>query len=74
MTWEQVYKDAQQKEAIFDDAPTAAYQVEENFKFVLENTELIPRSRLDFDKEEWCQFYRDLIQWIYSRIRPDSHL
>lgn len=74
LTWEQVYKDAQQKEAIFDDAPTAAYQIEENFKFVLENTELIPRSRLDFDKEEWSQFYRDLIQWTYSRFGPDPHL
>ena len=73
LTLEKIYKDAQQKEAIFDDAPTAAYQIEENFRFVLDNPKLIPQSRLAFNRNEWSQFYYDLIQWIYRRIKPQNH-
>ncbi len=67
-----VYGPLSQKEAIFDDAPTAVYQIEENFRFVLNNSQLIPQIRIDFDRNEWTQFYYDLIQWIYSRIKPEN--
>ena len=70
LSCDRIYKDAQQKDAIFDDAPTAAYQIEENFKFIKNNPELIPHILRDFDKNECTRFYDNFIQWIYNRIKP----
>jgi hypothetical protein len=70
LSCDRIYKDAKQKDTIFDDAPTAAYQIEENFKFIKNNPELIPHILRDFDKNECTRFYDNFIQWIYNRIKP----
>ncbi len=65
---EQIYNNARKKEAIFDDPPTAAFQLEENFKFIIKNQEIFPKILIGFDKEDFREFYNNLINWIYKKI------
>ena len=44
--------------------------IEENFKFMKKNPELIPHLLRDFNRNEWTRFYDNFIQWIYNRIKP----
>lgn len=67
--FERVYSGAQAKDAIFDDPPTAAFQMEQGLNFLQANRKIFPRVRVEFDEQtlfEWC---RTFIQWIYDRIR-----
>jgi hypothetical protein len=44
-----IYQDARRKDAIFDDPPTAAFQLEEGLAFIRDNPNLLPKIRVEFD-------------------------
>ena len=67
MDFEIVYQDAQKKEAMFDDSPTVAYQLENNFSFIKQNPYAFPEMRTDFNHNEFYSFYEMLINKIYNR-------
>ena len=66
---ETIYSGAQAKEAIFDDPPTVAFQIEEGLAFLKENWNIFPRLRIDLDHEEFFAFYEKLVLWIYDRLK-----
>ena len=70
LTFEQIYQSARQKDAIFDDSPTAAFQLEENYAFVKNNPQMMPNVLIDFNRSDWIAFYERIIQWLYSRVEP----
>ena len=67
MDFEIIYQDAQKKEGMFDDSPTVAYQLENNFSFIKQNPYAFPEMRTDFDPDEFYSFYEMLINKIYNR-------
>lgn len=68
--FETVYAEAKKKDAIFDDPPTAAFQLEEGIAFIKETPEMIPPLRTAFDYDDFLAFYEKLAMWIYDRLRP----
>jgi len=66
---EEIYSLAQQKDAIFDDPPTVAFQIEEGISFVKNNQRIIPALLVDFDSEDFFRFYEKFIVRIYQRFR-----
>lgn len=74
ITFDQIYEYARQKDALFDDPPTAAFQIEENFKFVTNNPEIMPQTLIDFDINDWSVFYKKFIRQIYKRYKPEGHI
>ena len=67
--FETVYSGAQAKDAIFDDPPTAAFQLEEGLALIKEKPEIIPPLQTDFDYGDFLAFYENLTMWIYSRLK-----
>lgn len=66
--FDDIYTDAREKEGMFDDAPTVAYQLETNLSFIRENVDIFPHMLVDFDIDEFFRFYADLVQRIYHRL------
>ena len=57
------------KNAIFDDPPTVAFQLEEGLALIKEKPEIIPPSLVALDYDDFIAFYEDLALWIYKRLR-----
>ncbi|MFQ5649422.1 MAG: nucleotidyl transferase AbiEii/AbiGii toxin family protein [bacterium] len=70
-SFEAVYQDASKKDAIFEDPPTAAYQIEQGLHFLLDNLNMLPSLRVEFERVTFTEFYHDLISWIYGKITPE---
>jgi len=70
LDFEAVYEDARRKEGMFDDSPTVAYQLENNFNFIKQNPYAFPEMRTDLDVDEFDAFYETLISKIYHRKEP----
>ncbi|MBW1736438.1 MAG: nucleotidyl transferase AbiEii/AbiGii toxin family protein [Deltaproteobacteria bacterium] len=68
--FETVYAMAKKKDAIFDDPPTAAFQLEEGIAFIKETPEMIPPLRTAFDYDDFLAFCEHLTMWIYERLSP----
>jgi hypothetical protein len=68
MRIETVYAGAQAKDAIFDDPPTAAFQLEEGLAFIQEQPEILPPLQFAFDYGDFLAFYENLTMWIYGRL------
>lgn len=66
LNFDALLQEARKREALFDDPPTAAYQLEEATRFVREHPQLLPTLRIAFDLEAMFAFYRDLAHRIYS--------
>lgn len=64
----QVYDDARKKDAIFDDPPTVAFQIEQGAQFLQKNPDLFPQLLLAFDPDHFYRFYRETVDWIYRKI------
>jgi hypothetical protein len=58
--------EAKKREALFDDPPTAAFQLEEALGFVRDHPQLLPGLKTAFDLEAMFAFYTDLAQRIYA--------
>jgi hypothetical protein len=63
-----VYEDARKKDAIFDDPPTVAYQIEQGIQFLQRNPDIFPQLLTQFDFEDFNNFYRHLVNWIYRKM------
>ena len=67
-----IYEAARKKEAVFDDPPTAAFQLEEGFGRLGGAKEqrmgagaAFPRMLKPVDREDFRAFYEDLAAWLY---------
>ncbi len=67
--FDKIYAMAKEKDAIFDDPPTVAFQLEEGIAFIKEMPEMIPPLRIAFDHDDFLAFYQNLIKWIYKQLR-----
>lgn len=64
-----VYKNAKSKDAIFDDPPTAAFQLEEGISFIKENPSLMPDLKRELNFKDVINFFEDLLEWIYAKFK-----
>lgn len=62
-----VFENAKLKDGIFDDPPTAAYQIEENINIIKNNPKIIPKTLISLNKKNFFSFHRDIIRMIYKR-------
>ena len=67
---EKAWQDARQKDAIFDDPPTAAFQLEEGLALIQEKPDLLPEVRVDFNPKEFLEYFAGLAKWLYGKHRP----
>jgi hypothetical protein len=65
-SFEEVLNDAREKDAIFDDPPTAAYQIEQGLKFVRRHSDTKPALLVPINQEDFGLFYERLIRWLYE--------
>ncbi|MFH0919933.1 MAG: nucleotidyl transferase AbiEii/AbiGii toxin family protein [Fibrobacterota bacterium] len=68
--WMSVYADARNKDAIFDDAPSVAYQLESGFVYLKANPGLMPKLLVPFDLVKAEVFYKSICAFIYSMVKP----
>lgn len=68
-----VYNCTKLKDAIFDDTPTVAYQLETNLNFIKENLTLIPQKCRAIDLDDFFKFYADIVLWLYKSFQPVNH-
>ena len=68
-----IYEAARKKEAVFDDPPTAAFQLKEGFgrwRSAMEKRTgpgvAFPRMLKSVNGEDFRAFYRDLAAWMYG--------
>jgi predicted nucleotidyltransferase component of viral defense system len=66
-TIDDVYQLALTKDAIFEDNPTVAYQIEEGINFLRNASELIPKLLIKIDWDNFFDFYKKLIADIYHK-------
>jgi hypothetical protein len=64
-----IYQDARRKDAIFDDPPTAAFQLEEGLAFIRDNPNLLPKIRVEFDVTTFLGDLSRVADWIYQKYR-----
>jgi hypothetical protein len=64
---EKVFQDANKKDAIFDDMPTASFQIEEGFEVVKNKSIAFPNLLIDIDEQRFIEFYKELIAWLYAK-------
>lgn len=69
LSFEKVLLDARAKDALFDDPPTAAYQMEETLAFLRSNEEAFPSLLEPLDLPDLYRFYGDTVQRLYSYRR-----
>ncbi len=67
LSFEYLFEVARKREALLDDPPTAAYQLEESIRFVRKHTQLLPRLRRPFDLEQMLAFYEDMAKKMYEK-------
>lgn len=66
---EDVYKNAKTKDAIFDDPPTAAFQLEEGISFLQKNPSILPELKIEMDFEKFINFFEKIIDWLYGKLK-----
>jgi hypothetical protein len=66
-TIDDVYQHALTKDAIFEDSPTVAYQIEEGIHFLKSASELLPKLLIKIDWDDFFGFYKKLIADIYNK-------
>jgi predicted nucleotidyltransferase component of viral defense system len=65
----EAYKEAKAKDAIFDDPPTAAYQLEEGLLTLKESPAILPETVKEYKIEELTDFYSGISNWLYEQIK-----
>jgi hypothetical protein len=66
-SFDNVLDDARKKDAIFDDPPTAAYQIEQGLQFLRQHPETLPRLLVPLDQQDFTLFYDRLVRWLYDQ-------
>jgi len=69
MNLDDLYSMTSKKDAIFDDYPTVAFQIEEGVGFIKRNKAIMPKIKVDFDFNDFLRFYERLTIWVYERGR-----
>lgn len=69
LNWDTIYSDARSKEAIFDDPPTVAFQIEQGWRQIQADRSLFPKLTHKIDPHHLDSFYRHLTNWIYSKAK-----
>jgi len=59
------------KDAIFDDPPTAAFQLETGIAFIKENPAIMPKVHQKIDMPDFYDFYEKVSQWLYKLLKND---
>jgi hypothetical protein len=67
---EEGYQEARRKDAIFDDPPTAAFQLEEGLALIRENPGLLPKINVEFDLRQFLGEFGKLAEWVYQKYKP----
>jgi len=67
-----VYQKSRLKDAIFDDPPTAAFQLETSIAFIKENPVIMPKMLLQIDMPDFYEFYGNVAKWLYDLLKNDS--
>lgn len=67
---ERVWQDARRKDAIFDDPPTVAFQLEEGLALIRERPDLLPEVRGEFDWKAFFDYFAGLGEWLYRKHKP----
>ncbi|RPI17008.1 MAG: hypothetical protein EHM58_10850 [Ignavibacteriae bacterium] len=62
-----IYEEALKKDAVFEDSPTVAYQIEEGLKYVVNNQDLYPRLSVSIKQKEFEDFYKKLVDLIFLK-------
>ncbi len=60
-----IYEKAKSKDAIFDDPPTVAYQIENGISVIKQSPDLLPATRVPLDVDELISFCEDVAGRIY---------
>lgn len=61
--------ETRRKDALFDDPPTAAFQIEEGARYVASAGVAWPEMRRPFDRAELFEFYQKLARWLYGQVK-----
>lgn len=69
---EEVCNAARTKDAIFDDPPTAAFQIEEGLDFLKENQTIFPKILRDFNIDDFLRFYENITNWLYQQMKIED--
>jgi predicted nucleotidyltransferase component of viral defense system len=64
-----IYQHSKSKDAIFDDPPTAAFQLETGIAFLKENPSVMPQMLIQVDFQDFFEFYENLAKWLYGLLR-----
>jgi hypothetical protein len=65
-----VFNNARLKDGIFDDPPTAAFQIEEALVYLKNNISTFPPMLEELHFDEFFQFFSDLAKWLYQKVKP----
>jgi len=60
-------EEAKKKDAIFDDPPTAAYQIELGVRFIEEHPDAFPELLIPFNQRDFFKFYDLMIRQLYDQ-------
>ena len=66
-----IYRKSRLKDAIFDDPPTAAFQLETGIAFIKENPVIIPKVLQQIDMPDFYEFYKKVSKWLYELLKND---
>jgi predicted nucleotidyltransferase component of viral defense system len=66
-----IYRKSRLKDAIFDDPPTAAFQLETGIAFIKENPVIMPKVLQQIDMLDFYEFYRNVSKWLYELLKND---
>ena len=66
-----IYRKSRLKDAIFDDPPTAAFQLETGIAFIKENPVIIPKVLQQIEMPDFYEFYRKVSKWLYELLKND---
>jgi hypothetical protein len=64
-----IYQKSRLKDAIFDDPPTAAFQMETGVAFIKENPAIISRMLKEIDMPDFFEFYSKVTMWLYRLFK-----
>ena len=64
-----IYQQSRLKDAIFDDPPTVAFQIENGIDFVKENLQILPKTFIQLDLEDFFGFYKNVVAWLYRLLK-----
>ena len=69
---EDLYQICRNKDLIFEDPATCAYQIEAGVRFLREHESLLPHLERGMKLGHFYKFYEDLIRYFYDLFRPDQ--